>query len=94
MLSRDQDDVKLNIHKIQCVLKDGMTEHDLVDLKRIKTVSRGKLYTITVRGRKEEIEGLMESYQPVFYEMIPLSLEEIFLSETEVAGYDIKKLIF
>lgn len=94
LLSRDLDDMKLNIHKIQCVLKDGMTEHDLVDLKRIKTVSRGKLYTITVRGRKEEIEGLMESYQPVFYEMIPLSLEEIFISETEVAGYDIKKLIF
>jgi len=26
--------------------------------------------------------------------LIPLSLEEIFISETEVAGYDIKKLIF
>jgi ABC-2 type transport system ATP-binding protein len=25
---------------------------------------------------------------------LPLSLEEIFISETEVAGYDIKKLIF
>jgi ABC-2 type transport system ATP-binding protein len=29
----------------------------------------------------------------VFFESIPLSLEEIFISETEVAGYDIKKLI-
>jgi len=27
-------------------------------------------------------------------ELLPLSLEEIFISETEVAGYDIKKLIF
>ena len=26
--------------------------------------------------------------------MIPLSLEEIFISETEVAGYDIKRLVF
>lgn len=94
LLSRDLDDMKLNIHKVQCVLKEGMTENDLVALNRIKTESRGKLYTITVRGSKEEVEGLMESYQPVFYEMIPLSLEEIFISETEVAGYDIKKLIF
>ena len=94
LLSRDLDDMKLNIHKVQCVLKEGMEERDLTALNRIKTEKRGKLYTITVRGSKEEIEGLVESYQPIFYEMIPLSLEEIFISETEVAGYDIKKLIF
>lgn len=94
LLSRDLDDMKLNIHKVQCVLKEGMEESDLTALNRIKTEKRGKLYTITVRGSKEEVEGLMETYQPIFYEMIPLSLEEIFISETEVAGYDIKKLIF
>lgn len=93
LLSRDLDDMKLNIHKLQCVLKDGMTAEDLTALQRIKTEARGKLYTITVRGTREEVERLMESYQPVFYEIIPLSLEEIFISETEVAGYDIKKLI-
>ncbi len=49
---------------------------------------------MTVRGAREEVVGMMESFQPVFYEIIPLSLEEIFISETEVAGYDIKKLIF
>ena len=36
----------------------------------------------------------MERSQPVFYELIPLSLEEIFISETEVVGYDVKKLVF
>lgn len=36
----------------------------------------------------------MEMYHPIFFEMLPLSLEEIFISETEVAGYDIKKLVF
>ena len=36
----------------------------------------------------------MESLEPVFFELLPLSLEEIFISETEVKGYDIKELIF
>lgn len=36
----------------------------------------------------------VESKFPLFAEMIPLTLEEIFISETEVAGYDIKKLFF
>lgn len=94
LLSKDLDDMKLNIHKIQCVLKDGMTADDLKSLDKIKIESRGKLYTITVRGFKEQVVKIMESYKPVFYEIIPLSLEEIFISETEVAGYDIKKLIF
>lgn len=94
LLSKELDDMKLNIHKIQCVLKEGMNDQDLVDLEKIKVENRGKLYTITVRGAKEEVGRIMESYQPVFYEIIPLSLEEIFISETEVAGYDIKKLIF
>jgi len=35
----------------------------------------------------------MENMQPVFYEILPLSLEEIFISETEVQGYDFKHLI-
>ena len=94
LLSKDLDDMKLNIHKIQCVLREGMDADDLVAFERLKTERRGKLITITVRGSREEAESLMESYRPVFYEIIPLSLEEIFISETEVAGYDIKKLIF
>ena len=93
LLSKDLDDMKLNIHKIQCVLREGMDADDLVAFDRLKTERRGKLITITVRGSREEAESLMESYRPVFYEIIPLSLEEIFISETEVAGYDIKKLI-
>lgn len=94
LLSKGLDDMKLSIHKIQCVLKEGMTAEDLTGLNRVRTEARGKLYTITVRGNRNEVENLMESYEPVFYEIIPLSLEEIFISETEVAGYDIKKLIF
>lgn len=93
LLSKELDDMKLNIHKIQCVLKDGMEAEDLIGLNRLKTELRGRLLTITVRGLKEETKRIMDSCDPVFYEIIPLTLEEIFISETEVAGYDVKKLI-
>ena len=94
LLSKDLDDMKLNIHKIQCVLKNGMKAEEIKELNIIKAEYRGSLATITVRGVRSEIEAIMKSYDPVFFEMIPLSLEEIFISETEVVGYDIKKLIF
>ena len=94
LLSKDLDDMKMNIHKIQCVLPAGVDRTNLQNLDIMTTEQRGSLLTLTVRGQKEEIQARMQSYHPVFFEMIPLSLEEIFISETEVAGYDIKKLIF
>lgn len=94
LLSKDLDEMKMNIHKVQCVLQPGMEPEDMVGLHLMKTERRGKLLTFTVRGNISEIEFAMEAANPVFHETIPLSLEEIFISETEVVGYDIKKLIF
>lgn len=94
LLSKELDDMKLNIHKIQCVLAPEMAAGDLAGIDIIHVEARGSLLTLTVRGKRENIESVVQSYHPVFFEMIPLSLEEIFISETEVVGYDIKKLIF
>ena len=94
LLSRDLDEMKTTIHKVQCVLADGDQGESLKGLEIMKKESRGRLLTLTVRGEREQVEPVMQAAEPVFYELIPLSLEEIFISETEVAGYDIKKLVF
>ncbi len=93
LLSKDLEDMKLNIHKIQCVLLPGTEPEDMKELDVMKIERRGSLCTLTVRGNREEIETKIGAYKPVFAEIIPLTLEEIFISETEVAGYDIKKLV-
>lgn len=95
LLEKDIDDMKLNIHKLQCVIKeDEMLEKMKGSLDILTVENRGSLYTITVRGNREEIVEFMEMLSPVFYELLPLSLEEIFISETEVKGYDVKALLF
>ena len=53
----------------------------------------GSLLTVTARGSRAEVLKLAQEKEPIFAEVLPLSLEEIFISETEVAGYDIKNLI-
>ena len=93
LFSRDLDDMKLNIHKIQCFLSPGMRPEDIHGLQVVKVEERGSLYLLTVRGTREEAEEAMRGCLPIFSEIIPLSLEEIFISETEVAGYDIKKIV-
>ncbi len=94
LFEKDMDEMKLNIHKIQCVIReDSMLEQLKAGLEVVTIDHRGALYTVTVRGKRETVEAFMENLNPVFYELLPLSLEEIFISETEVKGYDVKALI-
>lgn len=95
LLSKDLIDLKGNIHKVQCVLENRDIEADiLTGLNVLKTEHRGSLITLTVKGEREEIMNKIAIGNPIFLEVLPLSLEEIFISETGVVGYDIKKLIF
>ncbi len=94
LFSKDLEEMKLNIHRMQCVFQEESDAERLKGLLNVvKEEKRGSLYTLTIRGSKEEIEQTIRERMPLFYELLPLSLEEIFISETEVAGYDIKSLI-
>jgi ABC-2 type transport system ATP-binding protein len=92
LLSKDLDEMKLGIHRLQCVFQK---EEDLQELERrlpvLKKERRGALQTLTIRGEREPIVTEMEHIGTVFWELLPLTLEEIFISETEVQGYDFKK---
>ena len=95
LMQKDLEEMKLNIHTIQCVFQDAENEAKLLQaLDIVKAEKRGTLNLLTVRGRKDEIMSMVNAFSPIFAEVLPLSLEEIFISETEVVGYDIKKLIF
>lgn len=94
LFSKDLDELKCNIHKIQCVFKnDDSANHFITEINPVKIEKRGSLYTMTINGTAEEITDKINKEDPVFSEILPLSLEEIFISETEVNGYDIKSLI-
>ena len=94
LLSKDLEDMKCNIQKVQCVFTSAEEERKaLGNLEILKKEQRGSLSTITLRSTKEEVMAHFATVSTVFFEVLPLSLEEIFISETEVVGYDIKKLI-
>ncbi|MDE6914342.1 MAG: ABC transporter ATP-binding protein [Lachnospiraceae bacterium] len=95
LMQKDLEEMKLNIHNIQCVFQTPEDEGAALEgLDLVKAEKRGSLNTLTVRGKIDEIMAGINLHNPIFAESISLTLEEIFISETEVAGYDIKKLIF
>ncbi len=95
ILAEDLDEAKTDIHKIQCVFGEGGAPWDNIreNLNILDENRRGSLLTLTVRGDSREILNKLQEGNPIFLEVLPLSLEEIFISETGVEGYDIKKLI-
>lgn len=95
LLSQDLEEMKLSIHKVQCVIPNEVLEEELLkELDVLKKSKRGSLLTLVVRGGEEQIRRKIQEKMPLYSEVLPLTLEEIFISETEVAGYDIKNLIF
>ena len=94
LLTQDLDQIKSNICKLQCVIPDQHREQEMVSALRILKLERsGSLLTLTVRGSREDALSLARAKGAVFAEALPLTLEGIFISETEVAGYDIKDFL-
>ena len=94
ILSRDLEDMRLGLQRIQCVFaKDDGEALALAGLEVLNSNTRGRLHMLTVRASREEVLSCFEKIDTVFFEILPLTLEEIFISETEVAGYDIKNII-
>ncbi len=94
LLVRDRGQLSCSISKLRCVIPDAHREQALIRSLRILKMERtGSLLTLTVRGEREETVRLVQAQEPLFFEVLPLTLEEIFISETEVAGYDIKDFL-
>ena len=53
----------------------------------------GKLHTLILRGKEEEVRARLETCAPLFMDTQPLTLEEIFLYEMGGADYAVKELL-
>ena len=93
ILERELDELKLGINKVQAVFKPMPEMNVFKDLDIVKSEIRGSLINFVIRGTKEEILTKINALNPVFVEVLPLTLEEVFISEMEVAGYDLENIL-
>lgn len=94
LLENDLDSMRLGLHRVQAVFTDfpDMTElKQTIDL--VSSERSGSLLSFVARGNGEEILTALDAFSPQFKEIVPLSLEEVFISEMEAAGYDIDNIL-
>lgn len=91
LLERSLMELQENVVKVQTVFPDGSCLP--VGLNVLHTSASGKIKTYIIRGKSEEIEAAIAAAGPLFYDMIPLTLEEIFIYELGGVDYEIKDVI-
>lgn len=94
VFNRELDSFKGSVHKIQVVFADREREYTREDFKDVPEILHFErtqsIYHIIAKGEEDTIRKALAPYDPIVTDLIPLSLEEIFIYELEVLGYDSK----
>jgi ABC-2 type transport system ATP-binding protein len=93
LIQKELDDLKSDTHKIQLAFKDGVPAGISEDLKILHQEKRGSVLLCIVRGTEADITSKVQKHNPVIFDMLPLTLEEIFIYEMEDVGYAIQNIL-
>ena len=87
LLERSLADMQGTTHKLQIV---GDVPEGLEVIHESQT---GRLKTLIVRGDAREITLKVSASAPVYFDVLPLSLEEIFIYELGGVSYEVKNIL-
>lgn len=92
-IERDLDELKTDIHKIQ-VAYAARPENPYEGLHILHQESRGSMDLLIIRDKKELVEKIVGQSSPAVFDILPLSLEEIFIYETGGGDDEIRSILF
>ena len=84
---RELDDFKSDIHKVQMAFSHEIPKNLLEGFQVLKKELRGNVLICVIKGAKEEIIQKIKVHEPVLLDILPLTLEEIFVYEMGDLGY-------
>ncbi len=91
LLERALSELQDNVVKVQVVFRG---ENDLPpELKLLHESRSGRIRTLIIRGTQSAISHALDCANPIFYDLVPLTLEEVFVYELGGADYDVKSIL-
>ena len=87
LLERSLADMQGNTTKLQIVgnVPPG--------LEILHESSSGRMQTVIIRGSAEDVMAKVQAANPTYFDVLPLSLEEIFIYELGGVNYEVKNII-
>ena len=89
MLERSLSALQDNMVKIQLVTEQPLPE----ELEVLHNTTVGRVQTIIARGSASEAETLLSRCNPLLCDILPLSLEEVFIYELGGVDYEVKNIL-
>ena len=93
LFESDIDSLKTNMFKIQISLGKDFSEKDFQNFNVMSFKKTGSVATVIMKGEREGYEKVLQEMNPVILDFLPLTLEEIFIYEMEVLGYEFNEII-
>ncbi len=90
VLESDVQKLKTSLFKIQIALGRDFSREEFVKASGCEVlnfVKHGSVANAIVRGDRQEAENNLQMLMPLILDVLPLSLEEVFIYEMEALGY-------
>ncbi|MBE6954020.1 MAG: ABC transporter ATP-binding protein [Ruminococcaceae bacterium] len=83
----DIENLKTNLFKVQFAFAGDYDKHVLDGVEVLSWVKKGSVANAIVRGDREAVRAKLTADSPLLLDILPLTLEEIFIHEMEALGY-------
>jgi ABC-2 type transport system ATP-binding protein len=89
------DKLRLSIVKVQAAFAEPVSEATLREtgLELLQFKTKGSVIEVLARASEEEIRDKFQSLNPLLLDILPLSLEEVFIYELSLKSYAISELL-
>lgn len=93
VIEKSLDDVKGNIHKLQIAFDAFSPAEFEESFEILHKEEYGSVKQYIIRGESSEIMDKAKEFNPILLDLLPLSLEEVFIYELGGMGYELKNEI-
>jgi energy-coupling factor transporter ATP-binding protein EcfA2 len=92
MIERSLSDLQGSVSKIQVACQNGVPKLP-EEFEVLHMSNTGRVYTLIVKGDPEDAKKALASADPAIVDVLPLTLEEIFIYEMGGADYEVKDIL-
>lgn len=93
LIEKSLSDLQGSVTKVQVAFAGELPKlPDEVQL--LHKVSTGRVHTLILKGEPQRAKAVMEQMQPLLLDVLPLTLEEIFIYELGGVDYAVKDFLF
>lgn len=93
LVERSLSDLQGNVVKMQVVFQEKEMPKLPEDMEVLHVSRVGRIHTLIIRGRADEITNRLAVYSPILMEALPLTLEEIFIYELGGEDYAVREIM-